>query len=295
MTVLPLQCGQITFGRAGAARCGALLDGEASSRRRARSQRAAQARSRNQVMDGTLGPVPDDGGPVLAANSEGVRDERPGDQHGRRHRREMSTSPLNVERRGSGPPLLLVHGLGASWPSWSPVLDELARHRQIVAIDLPGFGGSDPLPVGVTFAGLTDAVAEFISSEGLDGVDTVGSSMGARIVLELARRGVGGDTVALNPGGFWSRGELRYFSTSLRASIAWCSACNRPCRRSPATLRDDGAAGAVLGCPLAAAPRGGLARDAQLRRRTCPARDAGRTGQRPQCRRAPRRGPHRRE
>ena len=132
----------------------------------------------------------------------------------------MSTSPLNVERRGSGPPLLLVHGLGSSWPSWSPVLDELARHRQVVAIDLPGFGGSDPLPVGVTFAGLTDAVAEFISSEGLDGVDTVGSSMGARIVLELARRGVGGDTVALNPGGFWSRGELRYFSTSLRASIA---------------------------------------------------------------------------
>jgi pimeloyl-ACP methyl ester carboxylesterase len=129
-------------------------------------------------------------------------------------------SPLNVERRGSGTPLLLVHGLGSSWPSWSPILDELARHREVIAIDLPGFGDSAPLPGEVTFAGLTDAVADFISSDGLDGIDTVGSSMGARIVLELARRGVGGDTVALDPGGFWSQGELRYFSTSLRASIA---------------------------------------------------------------------------
>jgi pimeloyl-ACP methyl ester carboxylesterase len=121
---------------------------------------------------------------------------------------------------GSGAPLLLVHGLGASWPSWSPISDELARHREVIAIDLPGFGDSAQLPGDVTIAGLTDAVEDFISAHGLDGLDTVGSSMGARIVLELARRGVGGDTVALAPGGFWSPGELRFFSVSLRASIA---------------------------------------------------------------------------
>lgn len=39
-------------------------------------------------------------------------------------------------------------------------------------------------------------------------------------MLELARRGVGGDTVALDPGGFWSSGELRYLSISLKASVA---------------------------------------------------------------------------
>lgn len=50
-------------------------------------------------------------------------------------------------------------------------------------------------------------------------MDIVGSSMGARMVLELARRGVGGHAVALDPGGFWSDGELRFFSASLRASI----------------------------------------------------------------------------
>ncbi len=132
----------------------------------------------------------------------------------------MSTPPLHVERRGSGTPLLLVHGLGSRWSSWSPILDDLGQHREVIVIDLPGFGESAPLPGEVTFAGLTDVVADFIASDGLDGIDTVGSSLGARIVLELARRGVGGDTVALDPGGFWSSGELRYFSISLRASIA---------------------------------------------------------------------------
>lgn len=131
----------------------------------------------------------------------------------------MTPSHLSFERRGSGPPLLLVHGLGASWPSWSPILDTLATHREVIAIDLPGFGDSPPLSGGISIATLADAVADFVTAQGLAGVDTVGSSMGARIVLELARRGVGGDTVALDPGGFWSRGELRLLSASLRTSV----------------------------------------------------------------------------
>ena len=73
---------------------------------------------------------------------------------------------------------MLVRGLGASWPSWSPVLDELARHRDVVAIDLPGFGDSPPLPGEVTIAALSTTVADFIHAQGLVGIDTVGSSMG---------------------------------------------------------------------------------------------------------------------
>ncbi|CAN5572365.1 hypothetical protein BH23ACT6_BH23ACT6_10080 [soil metagenome] len=128
-------------------------------------------------------------------------------------------STLHFERRGSGSPLLLVHGLGASWRSWAPILGDLARERDVIVVDLPGFGDSPPLSGEVSIATLTDAVADFITEQGLDGVDTVGSSMGARMVLELARRGVGGDTVALDPGGFWSPGELRFFAASLRASL----------------------------------------------------------------------------
>lgn len=126
---------------------------------------------------------------------------------------------LNHVRRGSGSPLLLVHGLGAGWRSWNPVLDGLATHREVIAVDLPGFGETPPLTGEVSIATLTDSVEEFIREQGLDTVATVGQSMGARMVLELARRGVGGDAVALDPGGFWTDRELAVFGTTLRASI----------------------------------------------------------------------------
>ncbi len=127
---------------------------------------------------------------------------------------------LNHVRFGSGSPLLLVHGLGAGWRSWKPVIDELAARREVIAVDLPGFGETPPLTGEVSIATLTDSVAEFIHEQGLDGVATVGQSMGGRIVLELARRGVGGDAVALDPGGFWTDRELAIFSATLRPSIA---------------------------------------------------------------------------
>ena len=127
---------------------------------------------------------------------------------------------LNHVRRGSGSPLLLVHGLGAGSRSWSPLLDALAERREVIAVDLPGFGETPPMTGEVSVASLTDSVADFIREQGLDGVSTVGQSMGGRIVLELARRGVGGDAVALDPGGFWSDRELAVFGATLRPSIA---------------------------------------------------------------------------
>ena len=127
---------------------------------------------------------------------------------------------MNYVVRGSGSPLLMVHGLGAGWRSWSPIFDALAEHREVIAVDLPGFGQTPSLTGKVSIATLSDAVADFIEQQGLDGVSTVGQSMGGRMVLELARRGVGGDTVALDPGGFWSDRELVVFGATLRPSIA---------------------------------------------------------------------------
>ena len=130
-----------------------------------------------------------------------------------------SENALNYVRRGSGSPVLLVHGLGAGWRSWEPIMDGLAARREVIAVDLPGFGETPPLTGEVSIATLTDSVARFIHDQGLDGIATAGQSMGARIVLELARRGVGGDTVALDPGGFWTDRELAVFAATLRPSI----------------------------------------------------------------------------
>jgi pimeloyl-ACP methyl ester carboxylesterase len=113
-----------------------------------------------------------------------------------------------------------LHGLGAGWRSWTPIIEQLAERREVIAVDLPGFGETPPLTGEVSIATLTDSVADFIREQGLDGVATVGQSMGGRMVLELARRGVGGDTVALDPGGFWNDRELFIFGATLRPSIS---------------------------------------------------------------------------
>lgn len=123
---------------------------------------------------------------------------------------------INYIRRGHGTPLLLVHGLGSSWRTWQTVIEILARERSVIAIDLPGFGKSPPLAEAPSIDGLADALTVFLTEHDLIGVDAVGSSMGARLVLELARRGnVVGTVVSLDPGGFWL-GWQRY---SFHASV----------------------------------------------------------------------------
>ena len=57
---------------------------------------------------------------------------------------------LNHVRRGEGEPLLLLHSLGGSLIQWSPVMDLLAAEREVIAVDMPGFGKSPELPEGVS-------------------------------------------------------------------------------------------------------------------------------------------------
>ena len=123
-------------------------------------------------------------------------------------------------RRGRGRPLLLLHGLGDSWRVWTPILDGLAAERTVIAVDLPGFGETPPLPGEVSIRTLADAVTGFLRANDLIGVDVVGSSMGARLVLELARRGgLVGAVVSLDPGGFWRGWQRGYFYTSIKLSV----------------------------------------------------------------------------
>ena len=126
---------------------------------------------------------------------------------------------MNYIRRGTGKPLLLLHGLGSSLKVWDLIVDELATQRDVIALDLPGFGQSPALPGEVSIPTLADAVTDFLTQHQLLGIDAVGNSMGARLVLELARRGqLVGSVVALDPGGFWQGWQVAYFYHSVRLS-----------------------------------------------------------------------------
>lgn len=120
-------------------------------------------------------------------------------------------SRLGLTHRGSGPPLLLLHGLGGDRQVFMPVLDRLAQAREVLAVDLPGFGESPPLPLSVppTAAELAAEVARWLDEIGLDRVHVAGNSLGGRVALELARQGRARSVTGLSPAGFWSRRELR--------------------------------------------------------------------------------------
>lgn len=125
---------------------------------------------------------------------------------------------MHYIHRGMGRKLLLIHGLGGSWQSWSTIINNLSAHRTVIAVDLPGHGLTPAEADSGTFLGLVGSVERFIGEHGLTGVDIVGSSMGARIVLELARRGSVGHVVALNPGGFWRGWERTFFKITIGLS-----------------------------------------------------------------------------
>jgi pimeloyl-ACP methyl ester carboxylesterase len=112
---------------------------------------------------------------------------------------------LACERVGSGPPLVLLHGVGHRRQAWYPVVDHLAGRRELVLVDLPGHGDSDPLTLDgrTVFGALRDELAVFLDQQGLDRPNIAGNSLGGRMALEAAVMGMARSVTALSPAGFW--------------------------------------------------------------------------------------------
>lgn len=127
-------------------------------------------------------------------------------------------SGLVYDRRGSGEPLVLVHGIGSRWQVWEPVLDRLARSLEVVAIDLPGFGASPPDGTPPTVEGQAARVASLFDELGVERPHVAGNSMGGGIALQLARLSAVRSATAVSPVGFWSRRERAFAQASLRSA-----------------------------------------------------------------------------
>jgi pimeloyl-ACP methyl ester carboxylesterase len=101
--------------------------------------------------------------------------------------RTVAGCNVAVGGREGAPTLVLLHGHGATWRSWGPFLPLVARRFHVVAVDLPGFGGSPP-PPGTTYdldavaAGLEEACIELE----LGAITLVGHSMGGGLAAIFA-------------------------------------------------------------------------------------------------------------
>jgi pimeloyl-ACP methyl ester carboxylesterase len=94
---------------------------------------------------------------------------------------------LAVTERGSGPPVLLIHGLGSTSDAWDGVVPALASRYRVLALDLRGFGQSDkPNDAHYSIADQAEAVAAFLDKDGLTGVTVVGHSLGGGVALKLS-------------------------------------------------------------------------------------------------------------
>jgi pimeloyl-ACP methyl ester carboxylesterase len=115
---------------------------------------------------------------------------------------------LAHERAGSGEPLLLIHGLGGDRCVWEPVLDTLSETHDVISVDLPGFGGSQPLDEDPTPRALARAVAAFLDELGLDTAHVAGNSLGGWVALELAAAGRARSVAGICPAGLWRQPTL---------------------------------------------------------------------------------------
>lgn len=161
---------------------------------------------------------------------------------------------VHYERVGSGPPLVLLHGIGHRWQAWSPVMDALAAHHEVVAIDLPGFGQS-PFEEAYDVERAVARLAAVFAEMGMERPHVAGNSLGGLLALELAAAGHVASATAISPAGFWNRRQ-RAYSLSIVTLIWLASQCPRPvvraCLRTPGRRRL--ACGLLFGKPSGAEP-----------------------------------------
>ena len=127
-------------------------------------------------------------------------------------------------RTGAGAPLVLLHGIGSSRHAWDPVIPALAEHFDVIAVDLPGFGDSEPLPPEVEPlpAALAAAVAGLLDDLGITAPHVAGNSLGGWVALELAGIRPVASLALLSPAGLWRGSVPLYYRASLRAT-RWLS------------------------------------------------------------------------
>ncbi len=89
---------------------------------------------------------------------------------------------------GSGPPVVLIHGIGSSLEYWRYTIPALVGRHRVLALDLPGCGFSERGPVLPTLAETADLLAALLDAHALERASLIGNSLGGLVALETALR-----------------------------------------------------------------------------------------------------------
>ncbi len=107
----------------------------------------------------------------------------------KRHYRYSGSRRLHYRRSGTGPPLVMLHAAPGSSFGLRPAISRFADRHSAIALDLPGYGESEPLTVvEPSIADYADWLAEALDALGLERVDLWGAHTGAKVSLEFAVR-----------------------------------------------------------------------------------------------------------
>jgi pimeloyl-ACP methyl ester carboxylesterase len=102
---------------------------------------------------------------------------------------ETRIGELSICEAGTGPPAVLIHGLGATKVSFLPTLNALADSHRPIAVDLPGFGDSTkPIRGAYDAPYFASAITALLDALEIERADIVGNSMGGRVAIELGLR-----------------------------------------------------------------------------------------------------------
>ena len=145
------------------------------------------------------------------------------------HRVSVDGIGIRYLRAGTGPPLLLIHGLMGFNFSWRKNMAALGRVATVYAPDLPGTGYSDRSAIDCSFAGIARVMLKFMDHLGIDRAPVVGTSHGGAVAMMMAviDREEGGRRISrlvlpapVNPYSRGGRKRIALFSSPIGAFLA---------------------------------------------------------------------------
>lgn len=142
---------------------------------------------------------------------------------------DLPSGRLAYRELGDGKPLLILHGWGVDSSVFVPLMQKMSAYRRCIALDFPGFGGSDLPPKAMTVPEVADVVSQFIDQMKLQSCDLLAHSFGGRVSLELLARDVnqtrfdkilitGG--AGMKPRRTWRFYYRKYLAKTLKAPFA---------------------------------------------------------------------------